>query len=77
MHPKTVTDPSTPRPDRNRIIVAGLVALVGVVWIAQGIGVPIGGGFMVGDTFWAYAGSVLIALAGAYVAWPGLRRRGD
>lgn len=68
MHPTTVTD-------RNRIVVAVVVALVGVVWIAQGLGVPIGGGFMVGDTFWAYAGVVLILAAAAFWWWPRLRRR--
>ena len=68
MHPTTVTD-------RTRIIVAVMVALVGAVWVAQGLGVTIGGGFMVGDTFWALAGAVLIAAALAYGAWPRLRRR--
>ena len=33
------------------------------VWIAQGLGAPIGGGFMVGNMFWAYAGAALVALA--------------
>jgi hypothetical protein len=49
--------------------------LAGLVWIAQGLGVPIGGGFMVGDRFWAYAGAAVIALAVTYAAWPRLRRR--
>jgi hypothetical protein len=61
--------------DRTRIVVAVIVALVGAVWVAQGLGVPIGGGFMVGDRFWAYAGAVLLALAVGYAAWPRLRRR--
>ena len=68
MHPTTVTD-------RTRIVVAIVVALVGAVWVAQGLGVPIGGGFMVGDMFWAYAGIALIAVAAVYAAWPRLRRR--
>jgi hypothetical protein len=51
------------------------VALVGLVWVAQGLGAPIGGGFMVGNTFWAFAGAALIALAVLYGAWPRLRRR--
>ena len=52
-----------------------MVALVGGVWVAQGLGVPIGGGFMVGDTFWALAGAVLVAVAVGYAAWPRLRRQ--
>lgn len=68
MHPTTVTD-------RTRILVAAIVALVGVVWVAQGLGAPIGGGFMVGDMFWVYAGAVLVAVAIGYAAWPRLRRR--
>ena len=75
MHPTTVTDPATPRPDRTRLIVATVVALVGLVWTAQGLGAPIGGGFMVGNTFWAYAGAALVLGAVAYGAWPRLRRR--
>jgi hypothetical protein len=61
--------------DRTRTIVAVVVALVGLGWIAQGLGAPIGGGFMVGDMFWAYAGAVLVAVAIGYAAWPRLRRR--
>jgi hypothetical protein len=44
------------------------------VWVAQGLGVPIGGSFMVGDNFWAFAGIALIALAIVYATWPRLRR---
>jgi hypothetical protein len=61
--------------DRTRIVVAIVVALVGAVWVAQGLGAPIGGGFMVGDMFWAYAGIALIAAAALYAAWPRIRRR--
>jgi hypothetical protein len=68
VHPTTVSD-------RTRIVVAIVVALVGAVWIAQGVGVPIGGGFMVGDRFWAYAGIALMAGAALYGMWPRLRRR--
>ena len=68
MHPTTVND-------RSRIVVAVVIALVGAVWMAQGLGVPIGGGFMVGDMFWAFAGVVLILGAAAYGWWPRLRRR--
>ena len=61
--------------DRTRILVAIVVALVGAVWVAQGLGVPIGGGFMVGDRFWEYAGIALMAGAAIYAWWPRLRRR--
>lgn|GEM_PF-3452890 len=68
MHPTTVSD-------RTRWIVAIVVALVGFVWVLQGLGVPIGGGFMVGDMFWAYAGGALMIGAFVYAVWPRLRRR--
>jgi hypothetical protein len=68
VHPTTVRD-------RTRVLVAVVTAAVGLVWIAQGLGVPIGGSFMVGDMFWAYAGAVLVAFAVGYAAWPRLRRR--
>ncbi len=61
--------------DRTRIIVAGVVALVGFVWLLQGLGVPIGGGFMVGNGTWVVVGAALVVLAGIYGAWPRLRRR--
>ena len=68
MHATTVND-------RTRVLVAIVVALVGAVWIAQGLGVPIGGGFMVGDMFWAYAGIALMIGAALYAWRPRLRRR--
>lgn len=68
MHATTVND-------RTRVLVAIVVALVGAVWVAQGLGVPIGGGFMVGDMFWAWAGIALMIGAALYASWPRLRRR--
>lgn len=68
MHPTTVSD-------RTRILGAVVVGLVGLVWILQGVGVPIGGSFMVGDMTWAYIGAALIAAAAVFAAWPRLRRR--
>jgi hypothetical protein len=61
--------------DRTRWTVAIVVALVGFVWVLQGLGVPIGGSFMVGDLFWAYAGGGLMIAAFMYAAWPRLRHR--
>jgi hypothetical protein len=62
------------RPDRTRRILAAVAALTGLVWVAQGLGAPIGGGFMVGDRFWTYAGLVLIVVAAGIAGWPRLRR---
>jgi hypothetical protein len=74
VHPTTVTEPSTQRPDRTRYVLATLVGLTGFVWVLQGLGV-IGGGFMVGDLFWSFAGAALLAVAIGYAALPRLRRR--
>ncbi|RNM11060.1 hypothetical protein [Nocardioides pocheonensis] len=53
----------------------GLVlVLVGLVWTAQGIG-WLGGSPMTGKTLWAVLGP-LLALAGAALAYAGVRRRG-
>lgn len=51
------------RPDPLRRILPLVIALVGLVWLLQGLGVPIGGGFMVGDSTWAVIGAVMIAVA--------------
>lgn len=68
-----MTGPSKPRPDRTRLVVLALVGVVGLVWLLQGLGVPIGGSFMVGDPFWASMGAMLIGLA-IGLAWRTLRR---
>lgn len=53
--------------------VAGVIlALIGLVWLGQGLGL-IPGSFMTGDPFWAAAGAVIIVI-GAAVAWSGLGR---
>ena len=56
-------------------MIAGIAALVGVVWALQGMGAPIGGSFMIGDPFWIIAGVALVAAALAYAAWPRFGRR--
>jgi len=61
--------------DRTRYVVAALVGLTGFVWLLQGLGAPIGGSFMVGDPFWAYAGALVVAVSIVYGAWPRLRHR--
>ena len=49
-----------------RLIVAVIVALVGVVWIGQGSG-AIGGSAMSGSSFWAFAGAALLVAAAALI----------
>jgi hypothetical protein len=66
---------TTQRRQRSGIVAAVVVGLVGLVWIAQGLGAPIGGGFMVGDLRWSAAGVVLVAVAGV-LAWRRVGRRG-
>jgi glucose dehydrogenase len=62
-----------PQPQRTGIVAAVVVALVGLAWIAQGLGAPIGGSFMVGDLRWSIAGAVLV-LVGALLARRAFRR---
>ena len=51
----------------SRLIIALLVALVGVAWIGQGTGI-IGGSAMSGSSFWAIVGLVLIVVAAVIAA---------
>lgn len=46
----------------SRLVLAALFALVGVVWIGQGLG-AIGGSVMTGSPFWAVMGVVLLVVA--------------
>ena len=57
----------------SRLFFALLAAIVGVVWIGQGLGY-IGGSFMTGSMFWAVMGVLLLVLAGAVTAME-VRRR--
>jgi hypothetical protein len=70
-----VTDQPTPASNRMRLVIALLIAAVGLTWALQGLGVPIGGGFMVGNPTWIWIGGGLVVAALAYGAWPRLRRR--
>jgi hypothetical protein len=74
MHATPVTPPSSSRSDRTRYVLAAVVALVGLVWIGQGVG-AIPGSFMSGDPVWAAVGLALVAAAAVYAAWPRLRGR--
>jgi hypothetical protein len=53
--------------------VGALIALLGIIFMLQGLGV-LGGGAMSGVTFWAVGGPI-IALVGLAIAAVGLRRR--
>lgn len=50
----------------SRLFIALLAAVVGGVWLGQGLGY-IGGSFMTGSVFWAVVGAVLLALAAVLV----------
>jgi hypothetical protein len=57
----------------SRLFFALLAAIVGAVWLGQGLGY-IGGSFMTGSGFWAVVGVLLLALAVVMVVAE-LRRR--
>jgi hypothetical protein len=46
----------------TRLVLAAVLALVGLVWLGQGVGL-IGGSFMTGSPLWAVIGALLLALA--------------
>jgi hypothetical protein len=50
-----------------RVVVGALIALVGAVWIGQGLG-WIEGSFMTGDAWWAVIGAVCLVAGLALVA---------
>jgi type IV secretory pathway TrbL component len=59
---------------RIRWIVAVVLVLLGLVWIGQGLGIIQGSSVMTGDTRWAIAGAVIVAV-GAVIAGTALNRR--
>ena len=59
---------------RSRVIVGSLLAAVGIVWMAQGLGLLQGSGFMDGDPLWAVIGGVLL-VGGVILAISGWRLR--
>ena len=48
---------------RGRLILAAVLGVVGIVWVAQGLDLLQGSGFMDGDVRWAAAGAVLVLIA--------------
>jgi hypothetical protein len=59
---------------RTRWIIAAVLAVVGAVWIGQGLGLIRGSGFMTDDVRWALAGAVLL-VAAIVVGWSAFRNR--
>ena len=62
-----VIDPGRIGRSRLRLVLAAIVALAGLVWLGQGLGL-IGGSAMSGSSFWAAVGAILIVVA-AGLAW--------
>jgi hypothetical protein len=58
---------------RTRLVIGVLLALVGAVWLGQGLGI-VPGSFMSGSEVWALAGIVALVV-GIFLAWGSLRRR--
>ncbi len=54
-------------------VLIGLMALVGVIWILQGVGI-LPGSFMSGDPQWALIGGLLLVIALGW-GWYNNRRR--
>lgn len=48
------------------LVVGGLMALVGAVWMLQGVGV-LPGSFMTGQAFWAAVGTFMLVVGGILV----------
>ena len=59
---------------RSAYIGAGLLVVIGAIFVGQGSGVLRGSSFMVGDVRWAMIGFVCIAF-GALLAWRARRQR--
>lgn len=59
---------------RTRWIVAAALAVTGLVWIGQGLGLLRGSSFMVDDVRWAIAGVAFVG-ASVLVGWSALRSR--
>ena len=59
---------------RARWIIAAVLIVIGVGWVAQGSGLMPGSGFMDGDIRWAIIG-VVLAFAGLAIGWTAFRAR--
>jgi hypothetical protein len=59
---------------RTRWIIAAVMVLIGAGWMAQGMGLLPGTGFMDGDRTWTVIGAVLV-VGGLAVGWSAFRLR--
>ena len=59
---------------RARTLIAGVLIVIGLVWIGQGTGIIRGSGFMTDDLKWAVVGAVLLVI-GIVVAVTAVRNR--
>lgn len=59
---------------RTRWIVATGLAVIGLVWIGQGLGLLRSSSFMVDDLRWAVAGAALLS-GGLALGWTALKGR--
>ena len=59
---------------RTRWIIAVVMVVVGAGWMAQGLGLLPGTGFMDGDRTWTLIGAVLV-VGGLVVGWSAFRLR--
>jgi hypothetical protein len=59
---------------RTRWVIAVVMAVTGLVWIGQGLGLLRGSSLMVDDIRWAIAGLALVA-GGIVIGWTAVRNR--
>jgi hypothetical protein len=59
---------------RTRLIIAGVLVVIGLVWMGQGTGIIQGSGFMTDDVRWAVIGLVVFLAGGAVGAVAVIRR---
>ena len=59
---------------RARMLIAGVLIIVGLVWIGQGTGIIPGAGFMTNDIKWAIIGAILLVI-GAILGWTTFKRQ--
>ena len=59
---------------RTRLIIAGVLIVIGLVWMGQGTGMIKGSGFMTDDVRWAVIGLVVFLVGAAVGAVAVIRR---
>ena len=47
---------------RGRLIIGGVLIVIGLVWLGQGLGLFPGSGLMDGDVRWAVIGALLVGV---------------